>query len=153
MSRFCRLFCVSGMGQIYPQKETGRNSVFPAINNPAESGLSNTFEPPPQVNGSRRRIGFVGFDGVRTLDLAGPLDAFTASRALSSAVPHRVPYQLVVVGLKQKTFVSESGVSFRAQETTDSVTGLDTIIVPGGSGLQKHETLVELANWLAAHGS
>src|SRR5258708_34941486 len=89
VSRFCRLSCVSGMGNIYPQKENGRNSTFPVINKPAESN-------PPSVingaNGSRRRIGFIGFDGVRTLDLAGPLDAFTASRSLGSGIP-KSPYQ------------------------------------------------------------
>jgi transcriptional regulator GlxA family with amidase domain len=138
------------MGHIAVQQENGRNSTFPVTinhleNDPGISGL-------PDANPGRRRIGFLGFDGVRTLDLAGPLDAFTASRSLgANTTIHSAPYQLVVIGLKQRSFVSESGIAFRAQETTDSATSLDTIIIPGGSGLQRHEILVELANWLAAN--
>jgi transcriptional regulator GlxA family with amidase domain len=139
------------MGHIYPQKENGRNSTVSVINQPAESNQPNIITGTPQPTGGRRRIGFIGFDGVRTLDLAGPLDAFTASRSLGSGIPQS-PYQLVVIGLKHKSFVSESGVTFRAQETTDTVTALDTIIIPGGSGLQRHETLMDLAAWLAANG-
>src|SRR5205823_3832693 len=48
-------------------------------------------------------------------------------------------------------FVSESGITFRAQETTDTAADLDTIIIPGGTGLQNGETLREFAAWLAAH--
>lgn len=108
-------------------------------------------ELPQPAASRRRRIGFIGFDGVRTLDLAGPLDAFTASRSLAAGTGHEPPYQLVVVGLKQRGFVSESGIAFRAQETTDNVSSLDTIIIPGGSGLQQNDTLGVLAAWLATH--
>jgi transcriptional regulator GlxA family with amidase domain len=103
----------------------------------------------------RRRIGFIGFDGVRTLDLAGPLDAFTASRSLAmgSSGVQATPYQIVIIGLRQKSFVSESGITFRAQETTETVTDLDTIIIPGGSGLLRPETLSGLATWLATNAS
>jgi transcriptional regulator GlxA family with amidase domain len=149
MSRFCRLFCVTGMAHISSQKEHGR---FTPVRPAAPLNIAQPVAPEivPQANNCRRRIGFVGFDGVRTLDLAGPLDAFTASRGLPTGSRESAPYQLLVIGLKSRTFVSESGVTFRAQETTETVTHLDTIIVPGGSGLQKGETLTELANWLAA---
>ena len=155
MSRFRRLFCVSDMGHTCLHKENGRNSTVPTGNNTAKTeqpaGLD--ISPPPVA--IRRRIGFIGFDGVRTLDLAGPLDAFTASRSLSMSpgAVQAAPYQIVIIGLKQKNFVSESGITFRAQETTDTVTDLDTIIIPGGSGLQRNDTLAELARWLTTNGS
>jgi transcriptional regulator GlxA family with amidase domain len=61
-------------------------------------------------------------------------------------------YELVVIGLQQKNFVSEGGVSFRAETTANKVMGLDTIIVPGGSGLERTKTLVQLSAWLAGPG-
>lgn len=135
------------MGHNCLHRENGRNSPFPDNRtNPETEPLAGSN---PQPATGRRRIGFVGFDGVRTLDLAGPLDAFTACRHLNSSAAPDTFYQLVVIGLKQRTFVSESGITFRAQETTETVTGLDTIIVPGGSGLQNSETLLELAKWLS----
>jgi transcriptional regulator GlxA family with amidase domain len=140
------------MGNTCLQRENGRNSSFSADANPSQTAEPNTAnELPPPATNRRRRIGFIGFDGVRTLDLAGPLDAFTASRSLPARNGHDAPYQLVVVGLKQRSFVSESGIAFRAQETTDNVSSLDTIIIPGGSGLQRNDTLGTLAAWLATH--
>jgi transcriptional regulator GlxA family with amidase domain len=152
MSRFHRLFCVTGMANICLSRENGQNPSLPHRAYEAQVGGVPAPDALPEANPKRRRrIGFIGFDGVRTLDLAGPLDAFTASRALGSGSAHDAPYQLVVIGLKQRTFVSESGVTFRAQETTDTVSALDTIIIPGGSGLQRNDTLAVLASWLAAH--
>ena len=129
--------------------------MVPAGNDTAKSEQPTGLDMTAPVEAIRRRIGFIGFDGMRTLDLAGPLDAFTASRSLSlgSSGVQVAPYQIVIIGLKQKSFVSESGISFRAQETTESVTDLDTIIIPGGSGLQRPETLVDLASWLTTNGS
>src|SRR4051812_4827780 len=137
------------MGHNCLQNENSRNVVFSAEIEGLQTDLNDAGI--RHVNGGRRRIGFVGFDGVRTLDLAGPLDAFSASRTLGVGANQGAPYQLVVIGLKQKGFVSESGIAFRAQETTDTVTSLDTIIIPGGSGLQRTETLLDLANWLSAN--
>src|SRR5437762_8279571 len=97
----------------------------------------------------RHRIGFLGFDGVSGLDLTGPLEAFTASLALDAGNLDNNKYELIVVGLKQKSFASEGGVAFRADTTTDAVTGLDTIIVPGGNGITRSKTLGELTAWLA----
>lgn len=99
--------------------------------------------------GRRRRIGFLGFDGVCSLDLTGPLEAFTTSLALDRSAQDDHRYELVVVGLKQKSFVSEGGVMFRAETTTDAVGGLDTIIIPGGNGITRSGTLRELSTWLA----
>src|SRR5215212_7119602 len=153
MSRFHRLFCVTGMGQTYLHKENGRNSDVPTTNNPDLINQHHGIHVGIPEAHQRRRIGFIGFDGVRTLDLAGPLDAFTASRNLGIGNVHPSPYQIVVIGLKHKNFVSESGVTFRAQETTETVSSLDTVIIPGGSGLQRSETLVDLASWLSANGT
>jgi transcriptional regulator GlxA family with amidase domain len=153
MSRFRRLFCVTGMGHNCLHKENGRNLGGPTVNDSVKPELNNGFDITAHSDPGRRRIGFIGFDGVRTLDLAGPLDAFTASRGVGTGLANLQgsPYQIVVVGLKQKSFVSESGITFRAQETTDTVSSLDTIIIPGGSGLQRNETLLELAAWLTAN--
>ena len=86
---------------------------------------------------TRRRIGFIGFDGVRTLDLTGPLEAFTAARSVAAEAENECDYELVVVGVGGKTFVSQSGVIFTAQQTIQSARDFDTIIVPGGSRLHE----------------
>ena len=97
----------------------------------------------------RYRIGFVGFDGVCGLDLTGALEAFATSLALNRAGNDSDPYELIVVGLKQRTFVTEGGVVFRAQTTADRVAALDTVIIPGGSGITRTRILRKLSCWLA----
>ncbi|HJT80582.1 MAG TPA: helix-turn-helix domain-containing protein [Chthoniobacterales bacterium] len=100
-----------------------------------------------------RRIGFIGFDGVCALDLTGPLEAFSSSAnrgAVSNGAPN---YELVVIGVRQRSFVSDGGVSFRAQVTLAGANDLDTIIVPGGAGLKQARTLFELSRWLATRAA
>jgi transcriptional regulator GlxA family with amidase domain len=98
--------------------------------------------------GHRHRIGFIGFDGVSGLDLTGPLEAFTTSLNLGRINQQNDGYELVIIGLRQKTFTSEGGVTFRGDTTTSGITGLDTIIVPGGRGITRSRTLGGLTEWL-----
>lgn len=98
----------------------------------------------------KKRIGFLGFDGVRTLDLTGPLEAFAAARNFNQGLKEKPFYEIIVIGLTKKSFVSQSGVIFKAQETIQTVTDLDTIVVPGGHGLQNNGTLESISKWLLA---
>lgn len=93
------------------------------------------------------RVGFVGFDGVRTLDLAGPLEAFAAARRLLAGGTG-VQYELVMLGVSARTFVSESGVVFKAQETIPAAGDFDTIIIPGGSWMRTQRLAEPLREWL-----
>ena len=82
-----------------------------------------------------KRIGLVGFDGVTSLDLVGPADAFKAA-ALDNGYGGRIAcYEVCLVGATSKRFRAESGLDFTAQETLASAPELDTIIVAGGSGI------------------
>src|SRR6476661_8075873 len=67
MSRFGRLSCVSGMGNISQQKENGRNCLFSVLGHQGESKQPEAPERAPSPEGGRRRIGFLGFNGIRTL--------------------------------------------------------------------------------------
>ena len=101
----------------------------------------------------RKRIGFLGFEGVRTLDLTGPLEAFAAARIFTREGKREPCYETVIVGLTKKSCSSQSGVIFKAQETIQSVTDLDTIIIPGGRGLHEHGTMASVSDWLLAQAS
>jgi transcriptional regulator GlxA family with amidase domain len=101
-------------------------------------------------NGHRtRRIGVLAFDGVCGLELTGTVEAFTTSLELSRDVDAIDPYQVIVVGLKQRSFTSEGGVAFRTGTTTETAQPLDTIIVPGGRGTTEPRTVREASAWLA----
>ena len=76
-------------------------------------------------------VGFLGFDGMTTLDLTGPLEAFSTARADHA---DQVCYKPVLIGVTDKTFMARSGATFKAQHTLQSAPALDTIIIPGGTG-------------------
>jgi transcriptional regulator GlxA family with amidase domain len=99
---------------------------------------------------TKRRIGFLVFDGVTALDLAGPLDAFAIPTADGTPESARPFYDLVTLGLTRKACTAESGLSIRPSATLADAPPLDTVIVPGGSGLREPARLRAAGKWLAA---
>lgn len=96
-------------------------------------------------------IGIVGFDGVAALDFIGPLEAFKAARSYKQYHRSHSCYEVIVLGLTAKRFVSESGVVFKADETLEAVSSLDTVIIPGGSAGHLPEVSRSISVWLRAH--
>lgn len=97
------------------------------------------------------RVGFIGFDGINAIDLSGPVEAFASATELD-AEPGAPPlYQTVVLGLSKRPFASDSGVIFQPHQTLASAPPLDTLIIPGGSGLRRPETQAAVAAWLRTH--
>jgi transcriptional regulator GlxA family with amidase domain len=98
------------------------------------------------------RIGILGFEGVTALDLVGPGDAFAIANEVSQALNgDPPPYRITLLGLTGRGFVAESGLSFEAHASLEDAPPLDTLIVPGGSGLRATETNARLVAWLRAH--
>ena len=95
-----------------------------------------------------KRIGFLGFDGMTSLDLTGPLEAFAVARAEGEQHVSRRCYETLVVGVANRTFVAASGATFKAHCTIRRAPEFDTIVVPGGSGLRDRETAAAIADWL-----
>jgi transcriptional regulator GlxA family with amidase domain len=83
---------------------------------------------------SRRRVGIVLFEGVTALDLVGPAEAFASARDPASSEP---AYEVVVLGLSRRACVAESGVRLAPDARLQDAPRLDTLIVPGGSGLRE----------------
>jgi transcriptional regulator GlxA family with amidase domain len=96
-----------------------------------------------------KRIGFLGFDNVTTVDLTGPLEAFASAR--TEPAEHRC-YETLLIGARRKTFVSRSGAMFKAEHTTATAPPLDTIVIPGGAGLRDEATSGAIINWLLGPG-
>jgi transcriptional regulator GlxA family with amidase domain len=112
----------------------------PAVNIIASSSPS--FAP--------RTVAILGFDGVAALDLTGPLEALSLARCSNERGEGRPCYRPIILGLEHKSFNSESGLGFKADALAESVVRLDTIVIPGGSGLRRPETIRSAASWLTA---
>jgi transcriptional regulator GlxA family with amidase domain len=87
-----------------------------------------------------KRIGVVIFDGVTLLDVAGPLDTFTAA---NQAAKH-AHYELITLALTRDAVRAECGLMMQPQRTLARSPLLDTLIIPGGSGLRQPECLEQI---------
>jgi transcriptional regulator GlxA family with amidase domain len=97
----------------------------------------------------RKRVGILVFDNVTTLDVIGPADAFAAARV---ARPHGVApetaYDVVTIGVTKRACVSESNVKVCPTFSLENAPALDTLIVPGGSGLREARTNRAVSCWI-----
>ncbi|HEX4682500.1 MAG TPA: helix-turn-helix domain-containing protein [Gemmatimonadaceae bacterium] len=98
-----------------------------------------------------RRIGILGFANVQALDLIGPADVFRsdALAAPEFAVDGEPPYEVVVIGVDAKQFNASNGITFTARHILPTKIELDTIIVPGGSGLRTGDLSERVARWIS----
>lgn len=81
----------------------------------------------------KKRIAFVGYDHVTTLDLFGPLEVFTTANAMLGSKY----YEPVIVSADGRVFHGESGVGVAADASFRDAPAFDTILVPGGAGLRE----------------
>ena len=98
-----------------------------------------------------KHIVIVGYDNITSLDLAGPLEAFHSARVANSRGEPQACYKVTIAALGAKTFQSESGLRMTATCSLSSLRHLDTLLVPGGSGMRTSADNQKLANWIARH--
>jgi transcriptional regulator GlxA family with amidase domain len=97
-----------------------------------------------------KRIGLIGFDGVVAIDLAGPADVFTYAEIPTGQNTSKRCYEVITIGLSLRPFVAESGLIFTPRYSFKNAPPLDTLIVPGGSGLRKPHVAKLIAAFLKA---
>src|SRR5260221_8511519 len=78
------------------------------------------------------RVALLGYDGVQTLDLVGPLDAFESA---VQAAPGS--YACTVTSVDGKPFASEAGLLITPSCALAAAGPIDTLIVPGGEGSRR----------------
>jgi transcriptional regulator GlxA family with amidase domain len=106
---------------------------------------------PAYGSNQARPVGILVFEGVTLLDLVGPLEALTAARTDIDTDTARACYDVRIIAVDAKTFVSDSNLVLTASETLSKVSDLDTILIPGGDTMRGGETNRKVAEWLGAH--
>lgn len=94
-----------------------------------------------------RVIGLLAYDGITALDLVGPMEAFSCVQ-VDTAHGKRRGYRLLVIGLDRKPVRAESGLVIQPEVTLRDAPALDTLLIPGGSGLRELGILKPIARWL-----
>src|ERR1700691_460234 len=95
-----------------------------------------------------KRIGALLFDGITALDVAGPMEAFTAARIPGDERSTTICYELLTIGLTNRSVVAESGLVIKPSTTLAACPRLDTLIIPGGRGLREPRTNRIIATWI-----
>jgi transcriptional regulator GlxA family with amidase domain len=86
---------------------------------------------------------------VQSLDVTGPLEVFAAARELIAARGAGRDYELRVVGVDGAPLRTSSGLTIVPHGPTGSpARGLDTLIVPGGSGHRAAAECPQLIEWI-----
>ena len=100
-----------------------------------------------------KRIGFLGFEGVAASDLTRAADVFAAA-TLDGGYGNRILcYHVCTIGFAFECFRSESGIALRPDSTLETVSALDTLVVPGGNGLRRSLVSEAIADWILARAS
>ncbi len=100
---------------------------------------------------TRKHIVIVGYDDITSLDLAGPLEAFSSAYSEDSRGNRQPCYKVTIAALGAKTFSSESGLRMTAARFLSSLRHLDTLLIPGGRGMRTSAAALKLASWISRH--
>jgi transcriptional regulator GlxA family with amidase domain len=95
-----------------------------------------------------KRIGFIGFDGMIAVDLAGPAEAFAVANEVEN--DPKPFYDVVIIGPSSRSCMSWSGVTVKPHRTFKTAPALDTLIVPGGLALRKPAICRPVSTFLKA---
>jgi transcriptional regulator GlxA family with amidase domain len=103
---------------------------------------------PRQVETASRRIEVLAFPDVQMLDVAGPIQVFTAANERATSPSGRLPYETRVIAPNGAEIRATSGLAFATNPLPDPADPLDTLIVAGGGGVMRAAEDASLVEWL-----
>jgi transcriptional regulator GlxA family with amidase domain len=92
-----------------------------------------------------RKVVIVGFPGVQALDVVGPHDVFTGASLLTDG-----GYHVVVSSVDGQPVPTATGLAFVAAPLPDRSDPIDTVVLPGGSGVDAARSNPDLVDWIKA---
>jgi transcriptional regulator GlxA family with amidase domain len=95
-----------------------------------------------------RRIEVLAFPDVQMLDVAGPIQVFTAASERATSPHGRLPYETRVVAPEGAEIRATAGLAFATEPLPDPAEPLDTLIVAGGQGVMRAAEDASLVDWL-----
>ncbi len=95
-----------------------------------------------------KRIGLLIFPGIQALDVAGPMDAFAAAKIDNDAAQIHPCYEAFTIGLTMRAVSAGSGVLLKPHFAIDNTPPMDTLVIPGGSGIRDPNTGAKVGAWI-----
>ncbi|MCW2687227.1 MAG: transcriptional regulator containing an amidase domain and an AraC-type DNA-binding domain [Mycobacterium sp.] len=98
-----------------------------------------------------RSVVVVGFPGVQALDLVGPFEVFTAvSLCLAADDRGADGYEPVPASVDGRSVDTGTGLSFVTSPLPDPTQPVDTVVLPGGAGVDALRENPEFIGWIQA---
>jgi transcriptional regulator GlxA family with amidase domain len=102
-----------------------------------------------------RKVVVLGYPGIQALDVFGPAEVFaTASLALLGDGRGEDGYDVTVASLGGEAIATSSGLAIATTVLPDPTRALDTVVLPGGTGVEATRSDAETLAWIrtaAAH--
>ncbi|WP_407166804.1 GlxA family transcriptional regulator [Bradyrhizobium sp. ORS 111] len=98
-------------------------------------------------NGSRL-VEVLAYPAVQLLDVTGPLQVFASANALLAKAGNAEPYTVRVVAKDGPTIEASAGVGLAVHSLPSSDVAVDTLIVPGGDGVDAAAADRVLLDWI-----
>ncbi len=97
------------------------------------------------------RVAMLAYPDIQMLDVVGPLEVFSRTSRWLKDNGRRDDdaYRLEILGLKRGVFRASSGLRLFADRRFDEVgRGIDTLMIAGGRGAERHRTHPPLLRWI-----
>ena len=92
-----------------------------------------------------RKVVLVGFPGVQALDLVGPHDVFAGASLLTDG-----GYDVAVSSVDGRPLTTDTGLALLATPLPDPSDSIDTVVLPGGGGVDAARANADLVSWIKA---
>lgn len=92
-----------------------------------------------------RKVVIAGYPGVQALDVIGPHDVFTTASLLTGG-----SYDVTVASVDGQPVSTATGLAFVAAPLPDPGDSIDTVVLPGGGGIDAARADAELVAWVKA---
>ena len=90
-----------------------------------------------------RKVVIVGFPGVQALDVVGPHEVFSGASLLTDG-----GYDVVMASAGGQAVTAATGLAFAASPLPDPREPIDTVVLPGGGGIDEARNSAELVGWI-----
>lgn len=95
-----------------------------------------------------KTVGLIVFDRMAAADLTGPAEAFSRANITGADGYDSCCYNVLIVGITGQPCSTECGIVVKPHTDLESATSLDTVIIPGGSGMSNERVTKKLTRWL-----
>jgi len=96
-----------------------------------------------------KTVGLIVFEQMTAVDLTGPAEVFSRAKIQSADGCESPCYRVITLGVGTEPCATECGIIIKPQVAIEGAPLLDTLIVPGGSGIHNARLGKKLVKWLS----